>query len=121
MIQTAILLSTAWRCSERQGRMDAVLPLLRKLLVVEPESSHASFNLALFLKNGEPEKARCLFQICHSVRDCSIPCWSPLRGVNTTSRLDSAGKRQSCEQAVMTNAKTSLPDFISLNFTMQQD
>jgi tetratricopeptide (TPR) repeat protein len=53
---------------ERQGRMDAVLPLLRKALEVEPETSHASFNLGLFhLKSGEPEKAVPYFNI--AVRD----------------------------------------------------
>ena len=94
---------------ERQGRMDAVLPLLRKALEVEPENSHASFNLGLFhLKNGEPEKAVPFFNIAmrdpglqHSVLVSSGVAYKQMGQRGKAARL--------FERAIMTNAKDITP------------
>ena len=89
--------------------MDAVLPLLRKALEVEPESSHASFNLGLFhLKNGEPEKAVPFFNIAmrdqglqHSVLVLSGVAYKQMGQRGKAARL--------FERAIMTNAKDITP------------
>jgi Tfp pilus assembly protein PilF len=94
---------------ERQGRMDAVLPLLRKALVVEPESSHASFNLGLFfLKNGEPEKAVPFFNI--AIRDPGLQHSVLVSSGVAYKQIGQRGKAAGLfEQAVMTNPKDITP------------
>jgi len=94
---------------ERQGRMDAVLPLLRKALVVEPESSHASFNLGLFhLKNGEPEKAVPFFNI--AMRDPGLEHSVLVSSGVAYKQMEQRGKAAGLfEQAIMTNPKDITP------------
>ena len=94
---------------ERQGRMDAVLPLLRKALEVEPESSHASFNLGLFhLKNGEPEKAVPFFNI--AMRDQGLQHSVLVSSGVAYKQIGQRGKAAGLfERAVMTNPKDITP------------
>ena len=94
---------------ERQGRMDAVLPLLRKALEVEPESSHASFNLGLFyLKNGEPEKAVPFFNI--AIRDPGLQHSVLVSSGVAYKQMGQRGKAAMLfERAIMTNAKDITP------------
>jgi len=76
---------------------------------VEPESSHASFNLGLFhLKNGEPEKAVPYFNI--AMRDPGLQHSVMVSSGVAHKQMGQRGKAAVLfEQAVMTNPKDITP------------